>query len=67
MSGELIVRSEEEFDRRVSQMTGLSVPEAQMYYPFCHHADWKNGVIMHGDVTHDLFQEVKVEQETLSY
>jgi len=60
------VSCEEEFDARVARMSGLSIPQSRMYYPFCHHADFDSGVITYGDVEHDLWDLVRRGIDTMT-
>jgi hypothetical protein len=47
----------EKIDKKIAKKTGLNSKEdIEVYSFFCHHADSKNGIVLYGDVTHDIYQ-----------
>jgi hypothetical protein len=46
-------------DEKITQRTGLTNPrDIEVYCHFCHHADFDNGIIMYGDVQHEIYEDL---------
>lgn len=49
----------EKIDKKIAKKTGLTSKEdIEIYSIFCHHADLENGIVLHGDVAHDIYQSL---------
>jgi hypothetical protein len=56
---EKLAKIAERIDKRISEKTGLdSKEEIEVYSFICTHADFNNGVIMSGDVVHDIYTDL---------
>jgi RNAse (barnase) inhibitor barstar len=54
-----LIQIAERIDRKISDKTGITSKEAIRIYDFiCTHADFNDGVIMSGDVIHDIYRDL---------
>jgi hypothetical protein len=52
--------------RKVAEKTGLEKDdEIEVYTDFCHHADFNDGVIMFGDVQHEIYCHLENKSKSL--